>query len=141
MKPIEQSTPTAGERGRQRRFATASMQAGRNKNEVVKRTVNPEFLTVQGKPGGGKSTVPQHGGVTMSQSVSMNDIRQLSVAERLQLVEEIRDSISDGPDAWTLSAAQREELERRAAAHRANPDEGSSWAEVKASLRGTRFCV
>ena len=71
----------------------------------------------------------------MSQSVSMNDIRQLSVAERLLLVEEIWDSISDEPDSWTLSPVQREELQRRAAAHRANPDEGSSWAEVKAGLR------
>ena len=43
MKPIVQSTPTAGERGRQRRFATASMQAGRKKNEVVKWTVNTEL--------------------------------------------------------------------------------------------------
>lgn len=68
-------------------------------------------------------------------SVSMNDIRHLSVAERLLLVEEIWDSISDDPDSWTLTPEQREELERRAAAHRKAPAEGCTWDEVKASLR------
>ena len=71
----------------------------------------------------------------MSRPVSMDDIRQLSVAERLLLVEEIWDSISQEPDSWTLSPAQRDELQRRVAAHRDNPDEGSSWADVKAGLR------
>ncbi|MBI1314504.1 addiction module protein [bacterium] len=71
----------------------------------------------------------------MTQPVSMDDIRQLSVAERLLLVEEIWDSISDEPDSWSLSPDQRDELQRRADAHRANPDEGSSWQDVKASLR------
>ena len=71
----------------------------------------------------------------MNQPVSMDDIRQLSIAERLLLVEEIWDSISDEPDSWTLSPEQRAELENRAAAHRENPDEGFSWDEVKASLR------
>ena len=71
----------------------------------------------------------------MNQPVSIDDIRRLSVAERLLLVEEIWDSISDEPDSWSLSPEQRQELERRAATHRQNPDEGSSWDEVKASLR------
>lgn len=74
-------------------------------------------------------------GDTMNQPVSMDDIRQLSVAERLLLVEEISDSISDQPDSWTLSPKQRAELERRAAAHRDNPDDGVTWDEVKAGLR------
>lgn len=65
----------------------------------------------------------------------MDDIRQLSVAERLLLVEEIWDSISDQPDSWTLSPEQRAELKRRAAAHRDNPDDGLTWDEVKAGLR------
>lgn len=74
-------------------------------------------------------------GNTMNQPVSMDDIRQLSVAERLLLVEEIWDSISDQPDSWTLSPEQRAELERRAAANRDNPDDGVTWDEVKAGLR------
>ena len=69
------------------------------------------------------------------QTVSMDEIRQLSIAERLLLVEEIWDSISDDPDSWTLSPEQREELERRAAAHCKDPAEGCTWDEVKASLR------
>jgi putative addiction module component (TIGR02574 family) len=71
----------------------------------------------------------------MSQPILISEIRQLSVAERLLLVEEIWDSISDEPDSWSLSPEQRQELERRADAHRRNPDEGCTWNEVKAGLR------
>lgn len=71
----------------------------------------------------------------MSNRVSIEDIRSLSVAERVQLVEEIRDSIADEPESWTLSPAQQTELKRRSAAHDAAPQEGSSWDEVKAGLR------
>ncbi|MHC4880770.1 MAG: addiction module protein [Planctomycetota bacterium] len=71
----------------------------------------------------------------MAQPVSMDDIRQLSVAERLLLVEEIWDSISDEPDSWSLSPGQRDELQRRVDAHQASPNEGSSWQDVKAGLR------
>jgi len=74
----------------------------------------------------------------MTQPVSMDDIRRLSVAERLLLVEEIWDSISDEPDSWRLSPDQQDELQRRADAHRASPDEGSSWQDVKAGLRNRR---
>lgn len=65
----------------------------------------------------------------------IDDIRQLSVSERLLLVEDIWDSIGDEPESWSLSAAQRQELERRAAAHRENPNEGCTWDELKAGWR------
>ena len=71
----------------------------------------------------------------MNQPVSMDDIRQLSVVERLLLVEVIWDRISDQPDSWTLGPEQRAELERRAAEHRQNPNDGVTWDEVKAGLR------
>jgi putative addiction module component (TIGR02574 family) len=71
----------------------------------------------------------------MSRPVSIDEIRQLSVAERLLLVEEIWDSISTDADSWSLNADQEQELARRAAAHDASPDEGSSWEEIKAGLR------
>jgi putative addiction module component (TIGR02574 family) len=65
-------------------------------------------------------------------------ILKLSVAERLQLVEDIWDSIAAEPGAITLSQEQREELDRRLADHEANPGAGRSWDEVRARLLGSR---
>ena len=56
------------------------------------------------------------------------DISRLSPAERLQLVEELWDSLS--PQDIPLTPAQAEELDRREALHRANPKRGRPWREV-----------
>ncbi|MDQ3606277.1 MAG: addiction module protein [Gemmatimonadota bacterium] len=68
----------------------------------------------------------------------ITDILKLSVAERIQLVEDIWDSIAAEPDALELSAEQRSELDRRLADQEANPGAGRSWDEVKARLLDTR---
>jgi putative addiction module component (TIGR02574 family) len=64
------------------------------------------------------------------------DIAQLSVAERIQLVEDIWDSIVVNPRAVPVSQAQRDELDRRLAAYQVTPTEGASWAEVLARITG-----
>jgi len=51
----------------------------------------------------------------------------LDVDEQIELVEAIRD------DDFSLTEAQKAELERRLADHLANPEEGFSWSEVKAA--------
>ena len=48
--------------------------------------------------------------------------RQTEAAEKKDLANELPD--------W-----QREELEARLAEHRANPDEGDSWEQVREQLR------
>lgn len=58
-------------------------------------------------------------------------IEQLSVDERLVLVEELWDSIAA---ATPLTAAQRAELDRRIADHEAHPDDVVSWEDVKSSI-------
>jgi putative addiction module component (TIGR02574 family) len=62
----------------------------------------------------------------------------LSVAERLQLVEDIWDSIAREanarPDSLPLSEAQRAELQRRSADADAHPDEGIPWETVRDEL-------
>jgi putative addiction module component (TIGR02574 family) len=67
-------------------------------------------------------------------SVNMQRILKLSLAERIQLVEDIWDSIAESPEALPLTAAQEAELDRRLADHEANPESGRSWEEVRASL-------
>ena len=56
------------------------------------------------------------------------DISRLSPSERLQLVEELWDSLN--PSDIPLTPAQAKELDRREALHRENPQRGRPWREV-----------
>ena len=68
--------------------------------------------------------------------VSLTDVLQLSVSERIQLVEDIWDSIAALPEALTLTEAQRQELDRRLDDHLAHPDDVIPWEEVKKEILG-----
>ena len=70
----------------------------------------------------------------MSPTAKALGIDQLSVAERILLVEEIWDGIAEEINASELAQAQKDELDRRLAAMESNPQAGSSWEEVKARL-------
>jgi putative addiction module component (TIGR02574 family) len=63
------------------------------------------------------------------------DIAQLSVAERIQLVEDLWDALAINPDDVPITQAQRDELDRRLQAHRDNPGEGASWQQIKAGIK------
>lgn len=59
----------------------------------------------------------------------------LSVAERIQLVEDIWDSIAvEGSPAVALTDAQVEELRRRSEAHQADPSSAVPWEEIRVEL-------
>lgn len=64
------------------------------------------------------------------------DIRSLSVADRVRLAEQIWDSVIEDEAEFSLSEAQQEVLRRRIATHRANPENGRSWEQVKSDLLG-----
>ena len=68
-------------------------------------------------------------------SSELSDILQMSVAERIQLVEDIWDSIAASPESIPVTGAQKEELDRRLQAHAQNPGEVVSWDELKAKVR------
>ncbi len=63
---------------------------------------------------------------------TLAEIASLSVDGRIRLVEAIWDSITSEPGQPELSETQREELERRLAAHKASPDDVVPWEDVKA---------
>jgi putative addiction module component (TIGR02574 family) len=65
-------------------------------------------------------------------SNNLDEIAALSVDERLRLIEIIWDSIAAEPGQPELTEAQRQELERRMAAHAASPETAIPWEEVKA---------
>jgi putative addiction module component (TIGR02574 family) len=62
------------------------------------------------------------------------EISQLSIAERIQLAEDLWDSIIEKQDEIHLDAAQQQELDRRLAQHRQDPTAGSTWETVKQRL-------
>lgn len=68
-------------------------------------------------------------------STQLSDILQLTIAERIQLAEDIWDSVAAFPEALPLTDAQKEELDRRLQAYAENPNEGVSWDELKNRLR------
>jgi putative addiction module component (TIGR02574 family) len=62
----------------------------------------------------------------------------LNVADRLQLIEELWDSLAVTPEAIPVTDAQRKELARRRRAHARNPSAAKSWEEVRAKLERRR---
>ncbi len=60
-------------------------------------------------------------------------IDQLTVEDRLLLVEEIWDSIAQTQPTIALSDSQQSELEFRLRDHAQNPDDLVAWEEVKAA--------
>ncbi|MGH8738923.1 MAG: addiction module protein [Burkholderiales bacterium] len=63
--------------------------------------------------------------------LSVAEILELPVAERIRLVELIWDSIAAVPESVTVSEELKAELERRLAEFEANPEAGSPWEEVR----------
>ena len=59
----------------------------------------------------------------------------MSIEERIQLVEDIWDSVAAFPEAVPMTDAQRQELDRRLEAYAQNPNDGISWDELKDKLR------
>ena len=65
---------------------------------------------------------------------SINEIKNLSISEKIIIVEEIWDSIATRSDYPELSESQRVELNRRIDSYHANPQQGRSWNEIKNSF-------
>ena len=59
------------------------------------------------------------------------DILSLSISERIQLVEDIWDSVAEAPESVPLSGDEKAELDRRLDAYHQDPGEGSPWGMVR----------
>lgn len=70
----------------------------------------------------------------MSPTIQNLGIDQLSAEDRLRLLGEIWDSLSNEP-LGDIPESHRAELERRLAARKANPQASAPWEEVRARLR------
>jgi len=67
--------------------------------------------------------------------ISVVDILELTVHERIQLVEVIWESIAAFPQALEVSPEMKTELQARLADFEQNPEAGYSWDEVKLQLK------
>lgn len=68
-------------------------------------------------------------------NTNARDYRSLPISERIELVEDIWDSIAEETAVSVqLSAEERAELHRRLAAHRADPSSSIPWDQVRATL-------
>lgn len=71
----------------------------------------------------------------MDITTTLKQINELSVDDRIQLVQAIWDSIAAEQAHPELTPEQAEELDRRSAAYDENPDDVLTWEEVKASIK------
>lgn len=69
-------------------------------------------------------------------AISRTELLQLPLDERLQLLEDLWDSIATHPEALPLSEAQRRELDRRWDLNEQDPDRGIPWEQAKAEILG-----
>jgi putative addiction module component (TIGR02574 family) len=66
---------------------------------------------------------------------AIEELRALPVAERIQLVEDLWDSIAEDAGSFQVTEAQRKELDRRLDDFEAYPVAGAPWEQVRDSLR------
>ncbi len=62
---------------------------------------------------------------------------KLGLSERLQLVEDLWDSIAREETPLPVSDAKRDELRRRKARFMTHPDSGPTWAQVRDQARAS----
>ena len=66
----------------------------------------------------------------------LSELQKLPVHERLQLVEDLWDSIALEDYDLAVPQWQKDELDRRAEKFDANPDSGIPWETAKDVIRG-----
>ena len=64
------------------------------------------------------------------------EIRHLPIPDRVHLVEQIWNSITEDEKQFALTEAQKAELDRRLLAQEADPDRGTPWDGVKKRILG-----
>ncbi len=74
-------------------------------------------------------------------NTQVTKIFELSVAERIQIVEDIWDSISSAPEELVLSEAEKSKLDERLESYRQNPEEGIEWETLKKNLSQTKRVI
>lgn len=72
-------------------------------------------------------------------NTEFTQVFELTLSEKLQLLEDLWDSIASDPGQIPVLDWQKEELARRKAAHSQNPGSGSSWEAAKERIRSGQY--
>jgi putative addiction module component (TIGR02574 family) len=67
-------------------------------------------------------------------NVPIEELLKLTVAERIQLVEDLWDSIAADPEGLPLTDQQKREIDRRLAEHDEDPSSAVPWEQVRERL-------
>jgi putative addiction module component (TIGR02574 family) len=62
--------------------------------------------------------------------ITAADTLNMPISERIQLVEDIWDTIAENIELYELNAQEKEIINNRLEAYHKNPDAGSPWQEV-----------
>lgn len=68
-------------------------------------------------------------------NTEFTQVFELTLSEKLQLLEDLWDSIAQVPEQIPVLDWQKEELAKRKAAYSQNPNSGSSWESAKERIR------
>jgi len=72
-------------------------------------------------------------------NISVAEILELPVQERIRLVELIWESIAAVPEAIEVTPEVKADLEQRLKDFEADPESGFSWEQVKSRLRNNTW--
>lgn len=61
----------------------------------------------------------------------LDQIKRLSISERILIVEDIWDSMALSKEELPITEKQKKELGKRLKDYKKNPNDGASWEEVK----------
>ena len=75
-------------------------------------------------------------GAAAMKPISATDTLSLSLPERIQLVEDIWDTIANQCDSVELTDAEKRLIDDRLEAYHRDPEAGSPWEEVSLRIRG-----
>jgi len=67
-------------------------------------------------------------------TTALQELETLSVSERVQIVEDLWDSIARSSAKLPVPQWQKDELARRKARYLRSPDSGETWDQVKQSI-------
>lgn len=67
-------------------------------------------------------------------TIALQELETLPVSERVQMVEDLWDSIARSNANLPVPQWQKDELARRKASYLRNPDSSETWDQVKQSI-------
>jgi len=70
--------------------------------------------------------------------IALAELKKLPIEERLQLVEDLWDSITEEKAALPEPPELVEELRRRSASLKADPSSGLTWEELESRIQARR---